>query len=128
MNSNDPCVCAVLVGNAATRERAERIAACSQSCPYVALYTAADRLVVGVFALPASKRWWIEYPQDHPELLGLENVAVHVTERIEASSPWTRGDVEPVLQIAPCETDCDHCPQYQFQCKGCPATVFYGLD
>jgi hypothetical protein len=124
MGSKDP-ICATLLGNAASREKAREIACVSQNCPYVALYVAADRLVVGVFALPASKRWWIEYPQEHPEVLGLEKVVVHVTERIEASSPWTRGTVEPILAVAPCGTDCGQCPHYGARCQGCPATTYY---
>ena len=117
-------LCAVLVGSAASSEKAEQIARNSQDCPYVALYAAADRLVVAVFALPRRKRWWIEYPQEHPELLGLETVEVHVTEQIEASSPWTRGIVEPTQSAAPCGTVCGSCPQYRTRCQGCPATVY----
>jgi hypothetical protein len=117
-------LCAVLVGSAPTSEKAEAVARNSQGCPYVAFYAAADRMVVAVFALPRSKRWWIEYPQEHPELLGLERVVVHVTDRIEPSSPWTRGDVTPTLSMAPCGTDCERCPQYRDRCSGCPATTY----
>lgn len=125
MSHEEDVLCAVLVGSAASREKAEQIARNSRDCPYVALYTAQDRLVVGVFAIPVSKRLWIEYPQEHPELLGLQAVAVHVTRRITASSPWSRGEVEPVLDEAPCGTDCSSCPQYGARCPGCPATTWF---
>jgi hypothetical protein len=118
-------LCAVLLGNAGTAERAAAFARTSQHCPYVAHYTSADRLVVGVFVLPRSKRWWIEMPQAQPELLGLERVEVHVTDRVAASSPWSRGKVAPVLGLAPCKTDCGTCPQYGERCAGCPATTYY---
>jgi hypothetical protein len=114
-------VCAVLIGNAPTEVAAEQVARNSQGCPYVAMYAATGRMVVGVFALPASKRRWIEIPQERPELLGLQKAAVFVTEGIEASSPWSRGEVRPVLQLAPCGTDCRPCPLYR---AGCPATVW----
>jgi hypothetical protein len=125
MSVNEDLICAVLIGNAATREKAEAVARNSRKCPYVASYTATDCLVVGVFALPASKRWWIEYPQEHPELLGLDKVVVPVTTDFEVSSPWTRGVVEPVLSTAPCGTECGECPQYGTRCRGCPATICF---
>jgi hypothetical protein len=125
IGDGEETLCAVLLGNAATCERAADLAQSSRVCPYVATYTASDRLVVGVFALPAHKRWWIEYPQEHPELLGLERLVVHVTDEIRASSPWSRGEVAPVLEIAPCETDCGACPHYAVRCEGCPVTVHY---
>ena len=125
MDQDEDVLCAVLIGSAASGEEAEEIVRNSRDCPYVALYAAQDRLVVGVFGIPASKRGWIEYPQEHPELLGLEAVDVHVTERITASSPWTRGEVEPVLDEAPCGTDCSSCPQYSARCPGCPATMWF---
>jgi hypothetical protein len=123
MKEQNHTLCAVLLGNAATEAQAKKLAHNSQKCPYVATYTAAGRLVVGVFALPASKRWWIEYPQEHPELLGLEKVLVLVPDQIEATSPWSQGMVEPVMQIAPCGSDCAGCPQYRARCTGCPVTV-----
>lgn len=127
MSDEKETLCAILAGNAATWEKAEEIARASQGCPYVALYVATDRLVVGVFALPPSRRWWIELPQHRPELLGLETAVVQVTDRIDASSPWARGTVEPVLSVAPCGTDCGACPQYGQRCRGCPATTYYGV-
>ncbi len=125
MTCEEPILCAVLVGTAPTRQEAEAKAQRTRSCPYVALYLAKDRLVVGVFAIPSTKRWWIEYPQDHPEVLGLESAAVSVMHRVAVSSPWTRGEVEPVLEEAPCGTDCRACPQYRTECGGCPATIWY---
>lgn len=125
MSSEDDQLCAVLVGRAATGEKAEAIARNARGCPYVALYAASGQLVVALFGLPRTKRWWIEYPQDHPELLGLERVAVTVIEDMEAASPWARGAVEPTLSVAPCSTVCGRCPQYRARCEGCPATTYY---
>ena len=124
MNKNEDRLCAVLIGRAATCERAWAFVSDSQRCPYVALYMATDRLVVGVFVLPAHKRWWIEYPQAYPDVLDLKRVAVHVMEDVSTSSPWSRGTVEPVLSLAPCGTDCGRCPQYRARCAGCPATTY----
>ena len=117
-------LCAVLVGQAASDIDAEGIAANTQGCPYVALYATSDRLVTGIFVLPRDKQWWIELPQERPELLGLESVQVFIADRLEASSPWSAGSVEPELPIAPCGAGCGQCPHYRTRCDGCPATVF----
>ncbi len=124
---SDTPICAVLLGNAATPALAEAFACDSRGCPYVASYTAIGTAVMGLYVLPAGKRWWIEYPQEHPEVLGLQKAEVFITDRIEASSRWSLGQVEPVLETAPCGTDCVTCPHYQQRCMGCPATVFYRM-
>lgn len=116
--------CAILIGNAATCEKVKQIARNSQGCPNVTLYVATNRPVVGVFAVPASKQWWMEYSQEHPGLLGLEKVVVHVTERIETSSPWTPGTVGPILLAAPYGAECSQYPEYGAKCHGCPATTY----
>ncbi len=112
---------AVLIGRAATEERARKLA--ESTCPYVGFYAAQGNVVVGVFVLPEAKRWWIEYPQEHPEALGLESATVLITEKPTVSSPWSRGEVQPTALTTPCGTDCLTCPQYRARCSGCPATV-----
>ena len=116
---------AVLLGNAPSTEAAAAIARQMQGCPYVASYRSHGDMVIGVFALPPEKRWWIELPQERPELLGLERVAVFVTEQVHAKSPWTAGAVQATADTAPCGSDCRSCPQYGERCNGCPATVHY---
>ncbi len=121
-------LCAVIIGNAPTCEKAEEIACRMQNCPYVVLYTASERLVVGVFMIPPGKRWWIEYPGEHPEVLGLEVARIEVMEDMDASNPWIRREVEPVLPVAPCGSDCGQDPLYPDTCRGCPATTYYVGD
>ena len=84
-------------------------------------YTAKETLVTGVFVLPKEKRWWIEIPRGRPELLGLEHLELFFPERIDASSPWSRGLGRPTLSVAPCDSDCKTCLYYQTQCARCPA-------
>lgn len=116
---------AVLLGNASSADHAAEMAGQMQGCPYVTTYRAEGAMVIGIFALPPDKRWWIELTQERPELLGLERVAVLVTERVRADSPWTVESVQPVAERAPCGSDCPACPQYGDRCAGCPATVHY---
>ncbi len=123
--SAETVICAVLIGNAASSSQAEDLASRSRNCPYVASYSCTGNVVIGVFALPLSKRWWIDYPQQRPEVLGLQKAAVFVTDRVSVSSPWSQGAVQPLLASAPCGTSCDGCPQYRSRCSGCPATVHF---
>lgn len=125
MGKPENAICAVLLGNASSEERASQAAANMQGCPYVVQYNAVGKLVTGVFALPAEKRWWIEGPEQEPQLLGMERVRVFITEEIEAESPWLRGELQPVLELTPCESDCRECSYYGKPCSGCPASVFF---
>ncbi len=118
MNVADDPIGAVLIGRVATCDRARAFASDSQRCSYVALYTATGRLVIGVFVLPAHKRWWIEYPRTHPDVLGLERLEIHVLEDVSTSSPRSRGSVALVLTLAQCGTDCGRCPQYRIGAPG----------
>jgi hypothetical protein len=116
-------LCAILVGQAASETLAAEYAAEYGRCPYAASYTATGRLLLGVFVLPKDKRWWIEIPAERPELLGLEHADLFFPEVVATSSPWSRGEVQPVLEAAPCGTDCGACPWYRDPCQGCPAAV-----
>jgi hypothetical protein len=118
-------VCAILVGRAENAEKACSLADSSRGCPYVAMYEAKGSMVVGVFVIPPIKQEWIEYPAQHPELLDLEEAEVVITHNITAHSPWSRGEVRPEAEIAPCGTNCSTCPQYTNGCQGCPATIYY---
>lgn len=120
----NPGICAVLVGTAPHKAGADHASTWFQHCPYAVTCTSTGRIIVALFCLPPSKRWWLELPQENPELLGLVQLAVFFTDQVDVSSPWSRGAVQPTSQIAPCGTDCDPCPQYRRRCEGCPATVY----
>lgn len=123
--SGETVICAILIGNAASPNQAQDLASRSRKCPYAAAYTSVGNTVIGVFALPASKRWWIEIPQENPELLGLQKAAVFITNWISVDSPWSKGMVHPLFASAPCGTNYAGCPQYRSRCRGCPATVHF---
>ena len=96
MARDAPAVCAVLVGTAASEEKASRLAASLQDCPFAANVTAAGNLVCGVFAMPESRRWWVEDAAASPEVWGLSTAAAFVTDRVAASIPWSRGETAPL--------------------------------
>ena len=116
----------VLLGQAPTSEKAALIAETCRQCPYCVSYVSAGRTVIGVFSLPPDHRWWLEWVAEHPEeTLGLKRAEVFFTQQIETSSPWTRGEVRPHLERAPCEANCRECPTHHQKCVGCPATRHY---
>jgi hypothetical protein len=127
MNPNQTCdaISAVMVAVAASPEKAQQAMPFTRACPYLATCSAVGNTMVSLFILPPSKRWWVEMPQENPDLIGMQKVVVYISEELLASSPWSRGEVEPVLEISPCRSNCQICPQYRNPCSGCPATIHY---
>jgi len=116
----------VLIGDSPTDTKAASIADTYRKCPYCVSYASARRTVVGLFSLPPDHRWWLEWVADDPEgTLGLQRAEVFFAQAVEALSPWSRGEVKPSLERAPCAADCRDCPRYRDQCGGCPATRHY---
>lgn len=116
----------ILLGNSPTAMKASSIAETYGECPYCVSFTSAGRTVIGVFSLPADHQWWLEWAVDDPEnTLGLDRAEVFFTQGIEASSPWTLGNVTPSSQKAPCGAECSDCSKYGKGCEGCPATLYY---
>jgi hypothetical protein len=116
----------ILIGEAPRSEKAEDIVNHGEKCPYCAHYVSMDTLIMGLFVMPADHVSWLTYLQEHPEVMGLHDAEVFLTKTIQASSPWSRGEVNPVLETPPCDSPpCVKCPQYPQECTGCPATIYY---
>ena len=116
----------LLLGEAPTPEKAATIAGRYGACPYCVSYTCAGCTTVGVFSVPADRRWWLEWAAAEPKhTLGLTRAELLLAEDVPARSAWSRGETEPLLQRAPCGAVCLQCPKYHGDCKGCPATRYY---
>jgi len=114
------------MGEASTAEEAASIAETYRPCPYCVFYESTGRRVVGLFSLPADRRWWLEWVEESPqETLGLEWAKVAFPEGMAASSAWARGEVRSEGAQAPCKADCPDCRWYRDKCEGCPATTYY---
>lgn len=114
----------VVLGQADTSLKAAEIAKKYAKCPYCASFSSSGKSAMGVFALPQDRRWWLESVADDPGArMGLKTVEVLETSVLDASSPWTRGEVNANLHPAPCGVDCRQCVCYGNPCDGCPATL-----
>jgi hypothetical protein len=116
----------VVLGNAASPSAAAHVASTYGKCPYCASFQSTGNSAMGIFTLPPDRRWWLERIGETPLTnMGLNSAETVFTEAIEASSPWSRGEVKPNLHPAPCGKDCRQCPCYGGECKGCPSTLDY---
>ncbi len=122
-------VCGVVVGVADSRAKAAKIAKMLGPCPYCALFKNEEGLTAGIFVIPENLKWWLECVQERPrETFGMARAKVFFTEQMGITSPYSRGEVEPVAEIAPCGANCRECSSYKKKCEGCPATEYYIPD
>lgn len=116
----------VLLGKMSSHKRATTIAKTYTKCPYCVSYISIGCTIVGVFSLPQDHKWWLEWVVEYPEeTLGLKCAEVFFTQKVKTTSPWSCGEVKPILKRAPCGADCEECFRYQKECEGCPATIYY---
>lgn len=109
-----------------TPSKARSLAEVYSHCPYCVSFSNSDGTVVGLFAIPGDQRWWLEWVVEHPqETLGLQRAEVFFARQVEASSPWSRGEVQAILKQAPCGANCPECTLYRGKCPGCPATQYF---
>ncbi|MCK4247269.1 MAG: hypothetical protein KAV48_06650 [Methanomicrobia archaeon] len=116
----------ILIGEAPSLEKAKSVVENGSRCPYSVTYVNSGRTIIGVSVIPLDHKWWLEWVEEHPEeTIGLTHVEVFFTRKVNASSPWSRGEVKPLTEISPCGSSCEKCPRYRKECKGCPATRYY---
>jgi len=114
-------VTGILLGTASSEARAVDVVDRFNTCPYVVLYASSGNTVVGVFGIPESRRWWLEWPERRPEVMGLDKATLFFTDRLIVPSPWARGEVQRCVK-PPCGADCRDCPEYGGRCLECPST------
>lgn len=116
----------LLLGEASSAEAAAKVARMFAPCPYVYFMAAFGNFLVGVFPLPAERRWWIERIVRDPQgTLGLARVALYETN--QAAYPEEPRSVlgDQRGEISPCGADCAQCPHYVGLCRGCPGTFHF---
>lgn len=121
-----PFITGILIGEAPTEGKAASVAALFTDCPYCAFSKQIGKTTLEVFSVPEDHRWWLTAIEENPtETLGLEKAKVLFTDPLAIETPWTRGDMNPILEEAPCGADCTKCPLYEEKCPGCPSTRYY---
>jgi hypothetical protein len=121
----------LLIGEAPSAEFATRLAEQYKGCPQVHFIAAFGTMLVGVWYLDESKRWWLEMVAEHPQIsLGLLRAAVYRTERPSYPESPLRPIVPAGGPLAPCGSDCRACDRAvppsgdvrgEVRCAGCPA-------
>jgi len=109
-----------------TPELAERNAKTMKDCPRIVASGHSSNYAFNLFIIPEEKKWWVEYPIQHPEVLGAKNVKLNLIENLTYPEDFKLHVPDEKLELSPCGADCMECPlREQFICKGCPATVHY---
>ena len=104
------------------RERAERM----RDCPRLLASGTSSNVYYAVFILLHTKRWWLEYPAEHPEVLGAESISVQIIDNLVTPTSFKLKLPKQALELSPCGSDCSKCPMLdRFDCDGCPATAYY---
>jgi len=97
-----------------------------RECPHVvALSPSRDepRRLVGLYALPEAKLWWLEMLVDNLSFIKAESAKVSVLGPGLPEDVWL--DIRAAEGAPPCGSDCTKCPLYREKCKGCPSSGYY---
>ena len=106
------------------RVKQEKNATRMKECPSTIACGTNDVFSYIVFIIPENKKWWLEYPQDHPEVLGAINVKLNLIENLIFPEDFQLRIPKVKSRKAPCGSDCYECPMKKEQnCEGCPAII-----
>ena len=104
-------------------ENATRLTKTASMCPYCTSFSCSSGTILGLYVIPRNHSWWLQWVKEKPqETLGLQKVEIFFARTNMASSPWSRGEVQAILELAPCGANCLDCTMYKGKCPGCPAT------
>ncbi len=123
---SEKSLCALLKGKTKTELKAQMIVNKYKNCPYIYFVAKKFKEVHGIFVIPESLKWWLDYIQDFPgkETLGLENVSITYFDDVRHPELIKMQLPTKLRDVAPCGSDCKKCPQYG-ACPGCPATIYF---
>ena len=116
----------ILIAKMESEEKAAKNAGKMKNCPRLLASGTNSSTYYGVFIIPFEKRWWLEYPVEHPEVMGAEKIELLLVENTITPSEFKHVLPESKGRISPCGSDCGNCPMRQeYNCDGCPATLYY---
>lgn len=113
---------AIMLAEMGSEEEAKENAEKMACCPKAILTGVTGSTAVMVFVVPHSQRWWLEGPEDAPNLIGAQSVRVIYVE--QTISRVMRADHTEDMRIdaPPCGSSCVGCPMKEKHgCPGCLA-------
>lgn len=119
---NERMVSAIMLAEMDNEEEAKENAKKMAHCPRLILSGVTGSTAVMVFVVPHSQRWWLEGPEDSPDLIGAQSVRVVYIE--ETISRVVRADhaEDKKMDAPPCGSNCAGCPMKERHgCPGCLA-------
>lgn len=116
----------IIVLETRSAQEAHKLAEQMKNCPNLLASGTTGNTVYSVYVVPQQKRWWLEYPESHPEITGAVAAQVHVMDKVIYPEQFAAHLPLAKTATAPCGADCLTCPlRAKYGCPGCPATTHY---
>jgi len=113
------------MGEAESKDKAEKICYAYKECPYVNLMATNKNRLYAIYFLPRKQQWWIEYIEKRPRVsLGLSKAEVIIVEKVYYPHNLRIRLPKKKSKISPCGADCSTCRSFS-RCLCCPATIYY---
>jgi len=119
-------ICGIITLEIRSVEDARKLSQQMKDCPNLLTSGTTGKTIYSVYLVPEEKRWWLTYPEDHPEIAGAERARVQVMDNLIYPKKFAMRVPSNKTTVAPCGADCSTCPlREQYACCGCPATIHY---
>ena len=113
-------VCGILMAKMPSANDARNHAKAMQDCPRSLMTGFSGDNYYAVLVVPRNKSWWLQYPQEFPEIIGALDVTV-----VDVNNVFLQNRNESTQNnygSPPCGADCEKCPfRETHSCDGCPA-------
>jgi hypothetical protein len=117
-------ICGIICAEMDSSNKAKKNATMMKDCPRTIACGTNDVFSYTIIIIPEDKKWWLEYPQEHPEVLGAKNVKLNLIENLLFPEDFQLRIPKVKNRTAPCGSDCHGCPmRKEWNCEGCPAII-----
>ena len=118
-----------MIGETTSEEEAKRRIKAMKNCPFLFFGGYSSEIFQYVFIVPEEKKWWLEYPASHPNIIGAEKVTLELVNNVVKPEKVQLVLPEEKSKISPCGSSCEQCPmRLENQCDGCPSTIYSDID
>lgn len=119
-------ICGIIILETRSPQDARKFSEQMKNCPSLVASGTTGKTIYSVYVVPEEKRWWLKYPESHPEITGSVTARVHVLDNLVYPEQFPPRFPTAKTATAPCGADCPSCPlREQYACAGCPATIHY---